>query len=66
VANEQLVTQSDLQRWTGYNRQGDLEKCLRNMGVKFTKGKGNKLITTQGCIDAAIAGKSAANEVEFK
>lgn len=35
----QIVTPEELKQATGYDRPGDIEKCLRKNGVRFLYGK---------------------------
>lgn len=44
----------DLERLTGYKRQGDLEKWLRQNGVPFFRGQGGRVWTTLEACNAAL------------
>lgn len=44
----------DLERLTGYRRQGDLEKWLRANGVPFFRGQGGRIWTTLDACNAAL------------
>jgi hypothetical protein len=49
----QLVTFDQLKVATGYDRPGDVEKCLRKNGVRFLHGK-NGIYTTLDALNAAM------------
>lgn len=59
-----LLTEEELKKWTGYEQRQKLESWLRENKIKFTYGKGNKLITTQEAVDRALVGTKAANDRE--
>lgn len=44
----------DLERLTGYKRQGDLEKWLRQNGVLFFRGQGGRVWTTVDAVNRAL------------
>lgn len=54
-----LLTQKDLQRWSGYEQKSKLEKWLKDNRITYTYGKGNTLITTQKAVDSALFGRSS-------
>lgn len=65
--SSQLLTQSDLANWCGYKRQGDIERWLRDEGIKFFRVRDGKISTTIGLIEAAKLKKAAnQSEVEFE
>ncbi len=49
-----LITIEQLKSVTGYNRPGDIERCLRGAGVRFLHGKDGKIFTTVDAINAAM------------
>lgn len=64
MASTAVLTESQLAESTGYKRRGDLEKYLQEQGIKFFTGKGGKLWTTTGLVEAAKL--TAQNgEIEF-
>lgn len=46
-----LLSQEQLMEWTGFERAGDLEKWLKSRNIRYEKGKGKKIVTTQAAID---------------
>jgi len=61
-----LMTEEDLLKWTGYAQRSKLESWLLQNKIKFTFGKGNKIITTSDALDKAISGSTinAANDTD--
>lgn len=57
-----LLNEDDLKSWTGFEQRKKLEAFLRQNKISYTYGKGNKIVTTQGAIDRALLGETAANE----
>lgn len=49
----QIVTPEELKAATGYDRPGDIEKCLRKNGVRFLYGK-RGIYTTIDALNAAM------------
>jgi hypothetical protein len=49
-----LISTEQLKTVTGYDRPGDIERCLRAAGVRFFYGKGGRIITTTDAINAAL------------
>ena len=45
-----LLTEEHLKAWLGYRRRGDLERALREQGVRIIYGKGGSVNTTQGLL----------------
>jgi len=43
----------DLAEITGYTRAGDVERCLREQGIKVFRGKGGAPWTTLALVNAA-------------
>lgn len=43
-----------LKEITGYERPGDVERCLREQGIVFLRGKGGKPFTTLAALNQAI------------
>jgi hypothetical protein len=65
-----IVTLEQLKSVTGYNRPGDIERCLKKNGVRFLYGQGGKIFTTLDAINAALGLKSqpsndAPEEIDF-
>jgi hypothetical protein len=48
-----IVTPEELKAATGYDRPGDIEKCLRKNGVRFLYGK-KGIYTTIDALNAAM------------
>lgn len=48
-----IVTTEELKAATGYERPGDIEKCLRKNGVRFLYGKAG-IYTTIDALNAAM------------
>ncbi|QSB01863.1 hypothetical protein JWZ98_02575 [Methylomonas sp. EFPC1] len=53
-----LIDTEQLKTVTGYDRPGDIERCLRAAGVRFLHGKNGKIFTTIDAINAAMGLKS--------
>lgn len=53
-----LVSIDQLKIATGYDRPGDIERCLRKNGVRYLYGQGGKIFTTIDAINAAMGLKS--------
>ncbi len=60
----QIVTQEELKAATGYDRPGDIEKCLRKNGVHFLYGK-KGIYTTIDALNAAM-GLHKGNQAPVK
>lgn len=58
-----IITHEDLKAATGCTRMSDLEKCLRENGVRFLYGK-NGIYTTVDALNAAMGLKSAKPQQE--
>ncbi len=59
-----IVTPEELKKATGYERQSDIEKCLRKNGVRFLYGK-KGIYTTIDALNAAMGiqpGKTETTE----
>ncbi|BBL58510.1 hypothetical protein [Methylomonas koyamae] len=48
-----LINTEELKAAFGYQRPGDLERCLRQQGVKFLQGKDGP-VTTIDALNAAL------------
>jgi hypothetical protein len=59
-----VVTFPQLCEITGYERSGDVERCLRAQGIRMFKGKGGVPWTTIDLINAAggLLHNASANE----
>ncbi len=62
--NRDLLTESDIANWCGYKRQGDIERWLKENGIRYFRGKDGKLLATIGLVEAAKL-QGPANDVEF-
>ena len=68
-----LIDSEQLQKATGYDRPGDLEKCLRKNGIPFVRGRSGRIFTTAEAVNQALGIKTAnpnnqdqdKDEVEF-
>lgn len=56
-----ILTTADLKVATGYDRPADVERCLRDQGVRFYWGKEGPW-TTVDLINAASGLQQAANQ----
>lgn len=54
-----LIDSEQLQKATGYERIGDLEKCLKKNGVRVLYGKNGQPFTTIDAINAALGLKTS-------
>jgi len=54
-----LIDSEQLQKATGYERPGDLEKCLKKNGVRVLYGKNGQPFTTLDAINAALGLKAS-------
>ncbi len=61
--SQMLIDSEQLQKATGYERIGDLEKCLKKNGVRVLYGKNGQPFTTIDAINAAL-GLKASGERE--
>jgi len=39
-----LISTEQLKTVTGYDRPGDIERCLRTAGIRFFYGKGGRIV----------------------
>ncbi|MCQ8128813.1 hypothetical protein [Methylomonas rivi] len=65
-----LVSIDQLKIATGYDRPGDIERCLRKNGVRYLYGQGGKIFTTIDAINAAMGLKlndtnTIVEEIDF-
>jgi len=64
-----LISTEQLKTVTGYDRPGDIERCLRSAGIRFFYGKGGRIVTTTDAINAALGIQSQTappdQEIEF-
>ena len=56
----QLITLEQLKIATGYDRPGDVEKCLKKNGVRFLYGKSG-IYTTLDALNAAMGLKQGGS-----
>lgn len=61
-----LIDTEQLKNVTGYDRPGDIERCLRAAGVRFLYGKSGKIFTTIDAINAAMGLESQVPPTEQK
>jgi len=65
-----LISTEQLKIFTGYDRPGDIERCLRTAGIRYFHGKGGRIVTTTDAINAALGIQSqtpaADHEFEFE
>lgn len=59
-----LVSQQELADVTTYSRTSDIEKWLRNRGVKYWTAKGGVIVTTTEAINDALIPKNDS-DIEF-
>ncbi len=59
-----FLTTDDLKELTGYDRSGDVERCLTKQGVRFFIGKGGPW-TTRELINAAGGLKADKNDETY-
>lgn len=66
--NDQVLTFADLKRATGYSRQADVERCLKDQRIRFFWGK-DGIWTTLRALHAAhgldCTEKQSAPEISF-
>lgn len=60
-----IVAEEQLLEVTGYKRPADLEKCLRDQGIKYFYGKGNRIWTTTEILAKAANGDKVSGSIEF-
>jgi hypothetical protein len=60
-----LIDSEQLKKATGYERPGDLEKCLKNNGVRVLYGKNGQPFTTLDAINAALGLKTSDAKEEI-
>lgn len=58
-----IVQQEQLMEATGYQRPADLERWLRREGIRYHRGKGNRIFTT---IDAINGILDRPDAIEFE
>lgn len=58
-----IIQQEQLLQATGYERPGDLERWLRRNGIKYHRGKSNRIFTT---IDALGGKLDDTDDIEFE
>ncbi len=66
--NTGLLSSSDLKKWTGYERNGDIERFCKENGIKITVCKGGNICTTLAAVEKAFTGKAENgdfDEIEF-
>jgi len=60
-----IVNSEQLQKATGYDRLGDIEKCLKKNGVRVLYGKNGAIITTIDTLNAALGLKAQTDNNEI-
>ena len=63
--NPELLDEDDLRQWVDYDRRSDLERWLRENGIRFRHGKAGKVVTTLTAVNTALAGNGEFGEIEF-
>ena len=63
--NTGLVTQEDLYLWTGHQKFDDMLRWLRDQGIEYTLGKGNRVCTTVDAINLRLVQKNKFTDIEF-
>lgn len=58
-----IIQQEQLLKATGYQRPGDLERWLREHGIRYHRGRGNRIFTT---LDALNGMLDKSEEIEFE
>lgn len=56
------LSEEQLFALTGYSDRGWLEKWLQREGIRYWRGRGGRLCTTTGLMEAAKLGKDAPRE----
>ncbi len=61
-----IVKEEQLLEATGYSRPADMEKCLRNQGIKFFYGKDKRIWTTTEILAQAANGDRLDGPTTFE
>jgi len=59
-----LLTEAELMDWLGYSQRGRLEERLRQLGVPIVYGRGERICTTLGALEAALGVRPADQRAE--
>lgn len=60
--NALLITEQDLLEWTTFTRRGDLERWLRDHGIRYRKARGGTICVFKSDLEQ----KHPHNEIEFE
>lgn len=63
ISIDPIIPQERLLEVTGYEHSGDLEKWLRRNGIRYHRGKGNRIFTTVLALTAKL---EEVEEIEFE
>jgi hypothetical protein len=55
-----LLNESDLMKWTGYQRREFLANWLKERGIHFFHGKGGQICSTAAAVNAVLAPQANA------
>ena len=61
-----LITETQLKNWLGYRRRADIERALRQAGIRFIHGQGGTVCTTERWLTEAGKSPEKRVEVEFE
>ena len=56
-----IINSEQLQKATGYDRPGDIERCLKKNGVRVLYGRNGVVFTTTDAINAALGLKAKSD-----
>jgi hypothetical protein len=59
-----LLTEAELMHWLGYSQRSRLEDRLRQLGVPIIYGRGERICTTLGALEAALGVRPAERRQE--
>jgi hypothetical protein len=60
--NAALLSEAELLAWTGYSRRADLERLLRNHGVRIIYGRDGRICTTIAAVESALGVRQTSDE----
>ena len=63
-----ILTNEELKKATGYDKNSAIEKCLRAQKIPLLYGKDGQVFTTIDAINSAlgiVAGEQQSEEIEF-
>jgi hypothetical protein len=56
-----LLTEDQLREWTGYHRRADLERVMRENGIRVLYGRDGRLCTTLSAVEVALGVRAASS-----